>query len=198
MGDLSEFANHPYRFIRRVIAAYRWSHATILLAVLGAVTCSVSTQYGVKQLVDALSDQARHSAVWTAFGILIALIAETGRLPVDNPSTHLELTMIHEAMILEYSGPYLALIEWAAAVRLTLLLTLAANLFLPWGMATSLAPVALVAALLAIVVKLAILGLLLALLETRVAKLRLFRVPELLALSFTLALLAAASSFFTK
>jgi ATP-binding cassette subfamily B protein len=75
MGDLSEFANHPYRFIRRVIAAYRWSHATILLAVLGAVTCSVSTQYGVKQLVDALSDQARHSAVWTAFGILIALIA---------------------------------------------------------------------------------------------------------------------------
>ena len=79
-----------------------------------------------------------------------------------------------------------------------MLLTLAANLFLPWGMATSLAPAALAAGLPAIVVKLAILGLLLALLETRVAKLRLFRVPELLALSFTLALLAAASSFFTK
>jgi ATP-binding cassette subfamily B protein len=75
MGDLSEFANHPYRFIRRVVAGYYWSHVTIFLAVLGAVTCSVSTQYGVKQLVDALSDPSRHSAVWVAFGILIALIA---------------------------------------------------------------------------------------------------------------------------
>ena len=106
--------------------------------------------------------------------------------------------MIHEAMILEYSGPYLALIEWAASVRLTLLLTLAANLFVPWGLAVSLAPVALAAGLVAILIKLGVLGLLLAVLETRVAKLRLFRVPELLALSFTLALLAAASSFFTR
>jgi formate hydrogenlyase subunit 4 len=137
-----------------------------------------------------------HALAFAAF--LIALIAETGRLPVDNPSTHLELTMIHEAMILEYSGPYLALIEWGASVRLTLLLTLAANLFIPWGLATSLAPAAVLGGLAAIIVKLGILGLLLAVLETRVAKLRLFRVPELLALSFTLALLAAASSFFTK
>lgn len=75
MGDLSEFAHHPYRFIRRILSGYPWSHAGILLAVLGAVTCSVSTQYGIKQLVDALSDQSRHSAVWVAFGILIALIA---------------------------------------------------------------------------------------------------------------------------
>ena len=137
-----------------------------------------------------------HALAFAAF--LIALIAETGRLPVDNPSTHLELTMIHEAMILEYSGPCLALIEWAASVRLTLLLTLAANLFIPWGLATSRAPAAVLGGLAAIIVKLGILGLLLAVLETRVAKLRLFRVPELLALSFTLALLAAASSFFTK
>jgi formate hydrogenlyase subunit 4 len=137
-----------------------------------------------------------HALAFAAF--LIALIAETGRLPVDNPSTHLELTMIHEAMILEYSGPYLALIEWAASVRLTLLLTLAANLFIPWGMASSLAPSALALGFVALIVKLGTLGLLLAVFETRVAKLRLFRVPELLALSFTLALLGAASSFFTK
>ena len=95
-------------------------------------------------------------------------------------------------------GSVLAWIEWAAAFRLTLLLTLAANLFVPWGMAATLAPAAIVIGLVAIVIKLGVLGLLLAVLETRVAKLRLFRVPELLALSFTLALLAATSSFFTK
>jgi formate hydrogenlyase subunit 4 len=173
---------------------------TIAIAVLTLALTTGSTSLGAIAgtvlKTPAYAIGPGHALAFAAF--LIALIAETGRLPVDNPSTHLELTMIHEAMILEYSGPYLALIEWAAAVRLTLLLTLAANLFVPWGMATSLAPAALAAGLLAIVVKLAILGLLLALLETRVAKLRLFRVPELLALSFTLALLAAASSFFTK
>jgi len=75
MGELSEFANHPYRFIRRIIGGYAWSHFAIFLAVLGAVTCSVSTQYGVKKLVDSLSDPARHSGVWIAFGILVALLA---------------------------------------------------------------------------------------------------------------------------
>ena len=137
-----------------------------------------------------------HTLAFAAF--LIAMLAEAGRLSVDNPSTHLELTMIHEAMILEYSGPYLALLEWAAALKITLLLALAANLFLPWGLATSLSPAALGLGLLAIVVKLGALATLLALLETRIAKLRLFRVPELLAASFTLALLAATSSFFTR
>ncbi len=137
-----------------------------------------------------------HALALAAF--LIAMLAETGRLPVDNPATHLELTMIHEAMILEYSGPYLALLEWAAALKLTLLLTLASNLFVPWGIATSFGPGALALGLLAVLAKLAVLATLLAVLETRVAKLRLFRVPELLALSFTLALLAATSSFFTR
>jgi len=173
---------------------------TIAIAVLTLALTTGSTSLGAITgtvlKTPAYAIGPGHALAFAAF--LIALIAETGRLPVDNPSTHLELTMIHEAMILEYSGPYLALIEWAAAVRLTLLLTLAANLFLPWGMATSLVPAALTVGLCAIVVKLAILGMLLALLETRVAKLRLFRVPELLALSFTLALLGAASSFFTK
>jgi formate hydrogenlyase subunit 4 len=129
---------------------------------------------------------------------VIALLAEAGRLPVDNPATHLELTMIHEAMVLEYSGPYLALVLWGSAVKMTLLLALAANVFLPWGLATSLAPAALAVGLAAIVLKLLVLGALLAVLETGLAKLRLFRVPELLAVSFTLALIAAASSFFTR
>src|SRR4029079_5912989 len=67
--------------------------------------------------------------------LVVVIIAETGRLPVDNPATHLELTMVHEAMVLEYAGPRLALVEWASGMRLTVLLALLANLFLPWGVA---------------------------------------------------------------
>jgi formate hydrogenlyase subunit 4 len=173
---------------------------TLAVAILALALTTGSTSLGVIAgsvlKMPAYAIGPGHALAFAAF--LIALIAETGRLPVDNPATHLELTMIHEAMILEYSGPYLAWIEWAAAFRLTVLLTLAANLFVPWGMAATLAPAAIVIGLAAIVIKLGVLGLLLAVLETRVAKLRLFRVPELLALSFTLALLAATSSFFTK
>jgi formate hydrogenlyase subunit 4 len=130
--------------------------------------------------------------------LFIVTLAETGRLPVDNPSTHLELTMIHEAMTLEYSGRYLALIEWAAALRLLIFFSLLANMFAPWGVATTLTPVAVSVAVIALIAKLAGLGLVVALLETRLAKLRLFRVPELLAVSFVLALLAVTSSFLLR
>jgi formate hydrogenlyase subunit 4 len=99
---------------------------------------------------------------------------------------------------LEYSGRYLALIEWAAALKLFIFFALLANLFLPWGVATTLTPAALGIALVALVVKLAALALAVALLETRIAKLRLFRVPELLGLSFVLALLAVTSSFLLR
>src|SRR3989441_2391993 len=89
-----------------------------------------------------------------AFAALFGVtLAETGRLPVDNPSTLLELTMIHEAMVLEYSGPYLALIEWGAALKLLVFLVIAANLFVPWGVAFVLAPAPLVVALLLILLK---------------------------------------------
>ena len=129
--------------------------------------------------------------------LVIVIIAETGRLPVDNPSTHLELTMIHEAMVLEYAGPKLALVEWANGMRLTVLLALLANLFLPWGIAgpqPSLPAVLLGVA--AIALKVAVLAVLLAAAEVFIAKLRLFRVPELLAGSFLLALLAVTASYF--
>src|SRR5437879_5328906 len=120
------------------------------------------------------------------FSFVIVALAETGRLPVDNPSTHLELTMIHEAMILEYSGRYLALIEWGSAIKLFLFLILLGNIFVPWGVAQSLQPGDLLVAGLAFVVKLGFLSISLALLETAVAKLRLFLVPELLTGSFML------------
>jgi len=130
--------------------------------------------------------------------LFVVALAETGRLPVDNPATHLELTMIHEAMILEYSGKYLALLEWAAALKLLLFLSLLANLFFPWGIATSFTPAALAWALVTLLLKLLALAVVLAVIETRVAKLRLFRVPELLTASFVLALLAITSSFLLR
>ncbi|MFD6357808.1 respiratory chain complex I subunit 1 family protein [Nocardia tengchongensis] len=140
------------------------------------------------------------SAVLAAAALVVVIIAETGRLPVDNPATHLELTMVHEAMVLEYAGPRLALIEWAAAMRLTVLLALLANLFLPWGIAGSQpGAIAVVIGVLAIAAKVSMLAMLLAFAEVFIAKLRLFRVPELLAGSFLLALLAVtAASFFTS
>ena len=130
--------------------------------------------------------------------LFVVTLAETGRLPVDNPSTHLELTMIHEAMVLEYSGPYLALVEWGSALKLFVFLALAANLFVPWGIARSMAPEAIALGVLALVLKLSILAAAIAVLETRVAKLRLFRVPELLSASLVLALLAVMSTFFVR
>jgi formate hydrogenlyase subunit 4 len=130
--------------------------------------------------------------------LFIVTLAETGRLPVDNPATHLELTMIHEAMVLEYSGRYLALIEWAAALKLLIFFALLANLFVPWGVATTLTPAALATAAGMLVVKLALLSAAVAVLETRVAKLRLFRVPELISASFVLGLLAVTSSFLLR
>jgi formate hydrogenlyase subunit 4 len=130
--------------------------------------------------------------------IFIVTLAETGRLPVDNPGTHLELTMIHEAMVLEYSGRYLALIEWAAALKLLIFFTLLGNLFVPWGVAVTLAPGALLWAGLTLALKLLALGGAVALVETHIAKLRLFRVPELLSASFILALLAVTASFLLR
>jgi formate hydrogenlyase subunit 4 len=129
--------------------------------------------------------------------LAIVIIAETGRLPVDNPSTHLELTMIHEAMILEYAGPKLAMVEWASGMRLTVLLALVANLFMPWGIAgADPSLLAILLGLAAISLKVALLAGFLAAGEVFIAKLRLFRVPELLAGSFLLALLAVTASYF--
>ncbi|MFF4615515.1 respiratory chain complex I subunit 1 family protein [Nonomuraea jabiensis] len=136
-------------------------------------------------------------SVLAAVALAIVTIAETGRIPVDNPSTHLELTMIHEAMVLEYAGPDLALIEWASAMRLSVLLGLLSSLFFPLGIATAGAGVlALLLSVIALVLKVGLLGVLLSVGEVFMAKLRLFRVPELLAGSFLLALLAVAASFF--
>ncbi len=127
--------------------------------------------------------------------LFIVLIAETGRIPVDNPATHLELTMIHEAMILEYSGPYLALIEWSASIKQMILMTLLVNVFFPYGLSADGSVVGVAASVVLFVFKLAVLAIAVVLVETGNAKLRLFRVPELLALAFVLSALALISTF---
>jgi formate hydrogenlyase subunit 4 len=124
--------------------------------------------------------------------ILVAM-AETGRIPVDNPSTHLELTMIHEAMILEYSGRHLALMEWAAMLKLLIYEVLIINLFLPWGVALDFSPRAIVIGFAAVTGKIMALGIMLAVSETVMAKMRLFRVPQFLGLAFILSLIGMLS-----
>ena len=131
-----------------------------------------------------------------AFGALfIVLIAETGRIPVDNPATHLELTMIHEAMILEYSGPYLALIEWSAAIKQLVLMTLLVNVFFPFGLSPGWWQASTLLSLVLFSVKLLLLAAAIVLVETTNAKLRLFRVPELLTVAFILSAMALISTF---
>lgn len=126
-----------------------------------------------------------------AFGaFIIAMLSETARFPFDNPATHLELTMIHEAMILEYSGKRLALIEWASANKFLIFLSLGANLFFPWGMALTDGLADILIALLLFAVKILILSIFVAILESSIAKFRFFRLPDLLFTSFILSIIA--------
>lgn len=174
---------------------------TILLAVFAMSMPAGSANLGalVTHTVAHPGQVVSLAAVLAFAALVIVIVAETGRLPVDNPATHLELTMVHEAMILEYAGPRLALVEWAAGMRLTVLLALLANLFAPWGIAGGQADAVDIAiGLAAVTAKVAALAVVLASVEVFLAKLRLFRVPELLAGSFVLALLAVtAANFFT-
>ena len=128
--------------------------------------------------------------------LTMVAIAENARIPVDNPATHLELTMVHEAMVLEYSGRHLALIDLTAALKLTVYISLIACVFVPWGMAPPDArALPLAAGAVAYLGKLAVAGALLALFETAIAKMRVFRVPEFLGAALMLGLLAALLRF---
>jgi len=127
--------------------------------------------------------------------LFIVLLAETGRIPVDNPATHLELTMIHEAMLLEYSGRGLALMEWGASVKQLVLMTLLVNVFFPIGVAGEFSLSALAIGSAAYLGKLLVLSAFVVWVETANAKLRLFRVPDLLSAAFVLAVLALLSTF---
>ena len=157
------------------------------------VASLISATTALPLIAERLATQAiglYPSLAFTAVAFTMVLLAENARIPVDNPATHLELTMIHEAMLLEYSARHLALMEWAAALKLFNYACIGFALFVPWGAATGEAdPPALLMSIPVLAGKLAVAGAWLALIETISAKLRVFRAPEFLATAFLLAVL---------
>jgi formate hydrogenlyase subunit 4 len=158
------------------------------------VASLISSSTALPAISDTLATQTfalYPSLAFTAVAFVLVLLAENARIPVDNPATHLELTMIHEAMLLEYSARHLALMEWAAALKLFNYACIGFALFVPWGVAAGemQTPFALLAALPILALKLAAAGAGLAVVETVSAKLRVFRAPEFLATAFLLAVL---------
>jgi formate hydrogenlyase subunit 4 len=128
--------------------------------------------------------------------LVMVAIAETGRIPVDNPATHLELTMIHEAMVLEHSGPSLAFLEWANAIKLALIASLLTGLFFPWGMAAEPSWSAVALAVVAYGSKMLALALVLAVVESSIAKMRMYAVPDFLGVASATGILAVVFTAF--
>ena len=153
----------------------------------------ISQSTSLSTIVNSLGsrEMAIHpSLAFSGLAFVMVALAENARVPVDNPTTHLELTMIHEAMILEYSGRHLALIEWAASLKLFAYACLGIALFFPFGIPETSDPLSLVSSCAILIPKLAIVGFVLALIETLSAKMRVFRAPEFLGTAFLLAVLA--------
>ncbi len=175
---------------RREVLVGFLAEPALLMVLFSASLISQSTS--LTTMVQTLSQRDLAVYPGLAFaGVAFTMVslAENARVPVDNPATHLELTMIHEALILEYSGRHLALLEWAASLKLFAYSCVGLALFFPWGIAAAGAPLALLLALPALVLKLSLGGIGLALLETASAKMRIFRVPEFLATAFLLAVI---------
>lgn len=137
-------------------------------------------------LIDASSNSSflpHPQILFAAIGLFIVILGETGRLPFDNPATHLELTMVHETMILEYSGKSLALMEWSQSIKQIILFTLMINIFVPWGISSSILLSYLAVGFLTFIGKISLFGIFVAFLESSVAKWRLFRIPDLIAIA---------------
>lgn len=171
--------------------------STITEPALLLVTVAVFLTSGTTNLDHLDLTHAAEEWSWMNPGYIIALIAmlivviaETGRIPIDNPDTHLELTMVHEGMLLEYSGRYLGLMVWASQMKQLLILSLFIYYFFPWGLPSQWTGIALFLSYLCYLLKLVGLGVLLAFIETLYAKIRLFDVPKLIAFSMGLSLLA--------
>src|SRR5450631_925561 len=181
---------------RREMLVSFLAEPALLMVFFTASLISHSTQ--LPRIVDAL---AHHqfvlypSLAFAGLAFVIVLLAENARIPVDNPGTHLELTMIHEAMILEYSARHLALVEWASSLKLFAYISIGIALFVPYGIAAAGDWRALPLAIIALLVKLILAGAALALLETLLAKMRIFRAPEFLGTAFLLAVLGLLIHF---
>ena len=181
---------------RREMLVSFLAEPALIMVLFTASTISHSTQ--LPRIVEALAHQhfaLYPSLAFAALAFVMVLLAENARIPVDNPATHLELTMIHEAMILEYSARHLALIEWASSLKLLAYISLGIALFLPYGITGAGQWGALPLAVTALLIKLALAGAGLALLETLLAKMRIFRAPEFLGTAFLLAVLGLLIHF---
>lgn len=169
----------------------------LMLSVFTVSLATGSTNLG--NITSTIVDQSTillNPSLFLAFAALaIVIIAEAGRIPVDNPFTHLELTMIHEGMILEFSGRYLALIDWASSMKILILLTILVNTFLPWGIAGEMTFPAMLISFALYVVKIGFFAFLIVILEMSFAKLRIFRVPNLLGTALILSILAIISLY---
>lgn len=174
---------------REMLVAFL-AEPVLLMVFFNAILMSQST--ALATIVHTILSQSlaiNPSMIFAAVAFVMVLLAENARLPVDNPTTHLELTMIHEAMILEYSGRYLALIEWGSSLKLLNYFAIGTALFFPWGIAKSFTFLNIIYAMLLFIIKLLVLGWGLTLFESVTTKMRIFRVPEFLASAFLLAIL---------
>jgi formate hydrogenlyase subunit 4 len=169
----------------------------MLMAVFAVSLVSKSTSLSQMAVVISQGGHTilRPSLAFALLAFILIALAETGRVPVDNPATHLELTMIHEAMILEYSGRHLALIEWASMMKLFLFTVLGIASFFPWGIAQSGDVEAVLVAFPILLFKLALVGVGIVLIETGLAKMRIFRITEFLGSAFLFATLGMLSYF---
>ncbi|WP_029921574.1 respiratory chain complex I subunit 1 family protein [Nevskia soli] len=175
---------------REMMVGFLAEPALLMVVFTASLICGSTALPTIADTLAGRSLAIYPSLAFAGVAFLMVLLAENARIPIDNPSTHLELTMIHEAMVLEYSARHLALIEWTSALKLFNYVCIGFALFLPWGLARGEEnPLALLWALPLLVLKLLLAGAGLALIETVSAKLRIFRAPEFLAMAFMLAVL---------
>lgn len=175
---------------REMMVGFLAEPALLMVVFTASLICGSTALPSIANTLASRSLAIYPSLAFAGVAFLMVLLAENARIPIDNPSTHLELTMIHEAMVLEYSARHLALIEWASALKLFNYVCIGFALFLPWGLAGGKEnPLALLWALPLLVLKLLLAGAGLALIEAVSAKLRIFRAPEFLAMAFMLAVL---------
>ena len=180
---------------REMMVASLAEPAMLMVIFTVSLICGSTSFIRIAEVISAMGVVFKPSLVFTFLAFVIIVIAENGRVPVDNPATHLELTMLHEAMILEYSGRHLALIEWSMMMKLFLYLSVGNVLFFPKGIALTDEPIAIVIALAWLIGKLAFSSVVIVAIETGVAKMRLFRVTEFLSGAFLIATLGMLSHF---
>ncbi len=174
---------------REMMVGFLAEPALLIIIFLASLLSATTALPAISEYLATQPLALHPSLAFTAVAFTMVLLAENARIPIDNPATHLELTMIHEALLLEYSARHLALMEWAAALKLFNYACIGFALFVPWGVATGNGPLQILVSIPVLALKLALAGAGLALIETLSAKLRVFRAPEFLATAFLFAVL---------